>query len=265
MIKSPLRYPGGKSKAIKMIARYFPEKITTFVEPFVGGGSAFIYVAQEYPGSDIVINDINPDVYAFWFVLSTMQDRLINKLFWLHGKYQNKGRELFSMLVDRDYEDLFDKAVKFFVLNRITFSGTIEAGGYSEQAFKNRFTESSIIRLSEFSGLLDCIMSCNTDYSFFLDVFLENKTSLTYLDPPYYKASRLYGKKGCLHDRFCHDLLKEKLDNTSSHWIMSYDDCPEIRELYKDYHITELVLPYGMSKNKKGQELLISNRPLIMN
>ena len=65
-IKSPLRYPGGKSRAIKTISEYLPEKFSEFREPFVGGGSVFIYLKQQFPNLKISINDLNPELFLFW-------------------------------------------------------------------------------------------------------------------------------------------------------------------------------------------------------
>ena len=65
-IKSPLRYPGGKFKSIKQISQLLPEDFTEYREPFVGGGSVFIYLKQQYPDLKIWINDLNPELFYFW-------------------------------------------------------------------------------------------------------------------------------------------------------------------------------------------------------
>ena len=70
-----------------------------------------------------------------------------------------------------------ERAVRFFVLNRITFSGTIESGGYSNASFKGRFTDSSIERLAALDGCFSNTCVTNCDYSDLLtkpgeDVFL---------------------------------------------------------------------------------------------
>ena len=59
-LKTPLRYPGGKSRAIKKMAQFFPEmnEYTEFREPFLGGGSVSLYVSHVYPQLDIWVNDL---------------------------------------------------------------------------------------------------------------------------------------------------------------------------------------------------------------
>jgi DNA adenine methylase len=66
IVKSPLRYPGGKSRAIQQMKFLLPKEFEEYREPFVGGGSFFIYLKQAYPKLKIWINDLNPELYYFW-------------------------------------------------------------------------------------------------------------------------------------------------------------------------------------------------------
>jgi site-specific DNA-adenine methylase len=71
--------------------------------------------------------------------------------------YQD-GRELYNFLKDKsNINSEFDIAVRFFIMNRITFSGIMDSGGYSQQAFEKRFTESSIERLKIISNSLSSV------------------------------------------------------------------------------------------------------------
>ena len=80
MIKSPLRYPGGKSRAIKSIAECLPKKFSEFREPFVGGGSVFIYLKQKFPHLHIAINDLNPELYLFWHFVKSDLSKLVSEV-----------------------------------------------------------------------------------------------------------------------------------------------------------------------------------------
>lgn len=159
------------------------------------------------------------------------------------------------------------RAVDFFLLNRITFSGTVDSGGYSQKAFESRFTQSSIDRLKDsFKVIQNVEFSCE-DYEKWL--FKEGERVFIFLDPPYFSASksRLYGKKGNLHTSFNHEKLKENLSKTKHKFLMTYDDSEFIRKLYKDFYIKEFELQYGMNNYKKqrackGNELIISNYQL---
>ncbi|MEL4894632.1 DNA adenine methylase [Crocosphaera sp. Alani8] len=267
MIKSPLRYPGGKSRAIKQIQGQFPDKFnfSEYREPFVGGGSMFIYLKQVYPNIDIWINDLNPELYLFWKVAQSDLKKLVTKLREIR-KERTDGKELFKQLrqVDVEKKSDFERAVRFFILNRITFSGTIESGGYSEKSFQTRFTESSIDRLEKLAHILPGIRITNLDYQ---EVIKEDRDkSFIFLDPPYLTAtkSKLYGKDGNLHTSFNHQEFAETMKKCQHQWLITYDDSQEIREYFQDFNIIPWNLQYGMNnykqgKAEKGQEIFVRN------
>ena len=268
-IKSPLRYPGGKSKAIPKIAQYFPEKFAEFREPFVGGGSVFIYVRQTYPKTKVWINDLNYDLYCFWKYTQLDSNSLADQIAAIREK-TTSGRQLFN-----NYQEVsesiseFERAVRFFILNRITFSGTVDSGGYSEAAYKSRFTTSSISRLKLLGTLLKNVKITNLDYRDVLEQ--DGEDVFIFLDPPYLAAtqSRLYGKNGHLHIGFNHIEFSKEIIKTPHKWLITYDDSKEIRENFKfaNINIYEWQLQYGMNNYKqdkaaKGKELFILNYPV---
>jgi DNA adenine methylase len=266
MFKSPLRYPGGKSKAINQIAEYLPESFLEFREPFVGGGSVFIYLRQKFPDIKIWINDLNRELFLFWKIAQSDIAQLVKEIRHIKVKYTD-GKSLFTELTSVDVNNLSDleRAVRFFVLNRITFSGTVESGGFSQEAFYKRFTDSSIERLEKLENILsENVQITNLDYSHLLksggeDVFV-------FLDPPYFSAtkSKLYGKDGDLHTYFEHQRFAEVLQQCHHRWLITYDDSPQIRENFQWANISAWELQYGMNNYKqsgaaKGKELFITN------
>ncbi|MGK7925279.1 MAG: DNA adenine methylase [Spirulina sp.] len=264
-IKSPLRYPGGKSKAIPTILQYLTPTFAEYREPFVGGGSLFIYLQQKHHYRQFWINDLNPEVYYFWKVLQNNPDRLIAESRRIKAS-DRKGKELFQELAEMETDRLTadERAVRFFILNRITFSGTIEAGGFSQCSFEKRFTDSSISRLQPLPEILKNTKITNLDYSAVLREPGENV--FIFLDPPYLTAteSRLYGKRGNLHTSFDHQRFASLLKDCPHQWLITYDDSPEIRENFKFAYIHEWELQYGMNNYKqktagKGRELMITN------
>jgi DNA adenine methylase len=266
MTKSPLRFPGGKSRAIEQILSLVPD-FDEYREPMVGGGSVLLALRQRFPQRKYWMNDLNYELYCFWKVAQECADRLADALHRLHSETQD-GRTLFYRLLERYGQgDEFERAVRFFVLNRITFSGTVDSGGYSEQAFRGRFTPSAIERIRQVAPLLQGVRITHWDYEPVLreagsEVFI-------FLDPPYYSAtnSRLYGKRGELHLNFDHHRLARVLSQVAHHWLLTYDDSPFIRELYADYAQVRWTLQYGMNNYKQpraraGRELFIANYPI---
>lgn len=265
LIKSPLRYPGGKSKAINYISQYLPQKFTEYREPFVGGGSLFIYLKQQNPQLKIWINDLNKELFLFWKIAQLDLDKLVNELTKIKDSCQ-EGKKLFQDLTIVEVKSLseFDRAVRFFILNRITFSGTVESGGYSESAFHKRFTYSSIERLAKIENIIKDIKITNLDYSQVINQ--KGKEVFIFLDPPYYTAtkSKLYGKRGQLHLQFNHQDFAENMQKCPHKWLITYDDSAYIRDNFNQYHIEEWELQYGMNNYKqqkasKGKELLVTN------
>jgi DNA adenine methylase len=264
-LKSPLRYPGGKSRAVQRMTFLLPDDFDEYREPFVGGGSFFIYLKQERPDLKLWINDLNPELYYFWKYAQLDSQGLAREILLIKKKRQD-GQELFNELLAVDVASLteFERAVRFFVLNRITFSGVVESGGYSQLAFETRFTDSSIERVSKLSALLEGVLITHLDYRQLLQD--GGPSVFTFLDPPYFKAtkSRLYGKNGVLHTSFNHDEFAQEMKQCNHSWLITYDDSPEIRKNFVSANIYEWQLQYGMNnykqgKAEKGSELFITN------
>lgn len=263
MIKSPLRYPGGKSRAVKLISQIIPE-FDEFREPFLGGGSIFIYAKQRYPNKKFWVNDIYLELFKFWEIAQNDVNLLIEKIYEWRNRFP-VGKELHRFLNENldNFNDL-ERATAFFIYNRITFSGTSLSGGYSEHAFTGRFTESSIQRLKPFATVINGSTITNLDYEDL--VKSKGKNVFIFLDPPYYSAkkSALYGKNGNLHKSFDHERFADTMKNCKHKWLITYDDSEYIRELFSFANIISWDLTYGMrnvsaGSNQNGKELFISN------
>lgn len=261
-----LRYPGGKTRALFQIIPNFPNKIDEYREPFVGGGSVFIR-AKQLLGNDIsyTINDLNPDLISFWKKLQSNPEDLTEFICDTKQHFE-VGRDLYQYCISlSDSANNLEKAARFFILNRITFSGLGDSGGYSEQAYKTRFTDSIINKLQPLSDLIQDVTITLGDYSPHLISRGENV--FIFLDPPYFIArnSKLYGKNGDLHMMFDHMKFAECLKRCEHNWLMTCESSEEMKKLFDFSKRTiEWNLNYGMTnvnkRNvKKGCELLMSN------
>lgn len=263
MIKSPLRYPGGKSRAVEIIAEIIPD-FDEFREPFLGGGSVFLYAKQKFPEKNFWVNDLYKELYLFWQVLQSDMETLIAKIYEWRRSFPI-GKDLHKFLNSHleSFNDL-EKAAAFFIYNRITFSGTSLSGGYSEAAFTGRFTETSIERLYKCASVIQGTVITNYDYENV--VRSEGRNVFVFLDPPYYSATKsaLYGKNGNLHKSFDHERFATIMKNCNHKWLITYDDSEYIRDLFSFAHIIPWNLMYGMrnvteQSDQKGKELFISN------
>ena len=268
MIKSPLRYPGGKTRAIERMKQLIPAEFDEYREPFLGGGSFFIHLKQKFTGARFWVNDLNPELYCFWKHAQSDSEELAKEIRKVKGT-RSDGQSLFNELVTANVHALtgLERAVRFFVLNRITFSGVVEAGGYSQQAFTGRFTESSIDRVAQLGPILEGVKITHLDYR---ELLLDGgREVFTFLDPPYFKAtkSKLYGKNGILHTEFEHAEFANVMKRCAHSWLITYDNSPEIKQNFEFANRYEWELQYGMNnykqgKAEKGSELFISNYPL---
>ncbi len=263
MIKSPLRYPGGKSRAVELINTLVPD-FNEFREPFLGGGSIFINLKQHYPNKRFWINDIYYDLYQFWQITQNQIDDLIEQIYFWRNKY-TEGKELHRFLIDNKskFNDI-EIASAFFIFNRITFSGTTESGGFSNQAYHGRFTESSIERIKQLAKVLPNTEITNFDYQDVVEK--EGDNVFLFLDPPYFSATKsaLYGKNGNLHKQFDHKRFAEIMKTCKHKWLITYDDSDYIKELFDFAEISPYKLMYGMrnqtkNSNQNGKEIFISN------
>ncbi len=266
--RSPLRYPGGKQRAIEQISQHFPESAIEYREPFVGGGSVYFYAKTNTFAQKYWINDKFKELVSFWNAVKDpiVCSKLQKELEELRTSFRTPKqiKDYFLKVREEQPESEYREAFLFFFFNRVTFSGTTRAGGFSKAASLRRFTASSVERLAPMPNALAQTKITNLDFEEVIripgeDVFL-------FLDPPYFKATKLYGQGGSLHS-FDHERLANCLNETSkqSRFLITYDDCPEIRKIYKWANIKEWSLQYGMNncnlqhESKIGKELFISN------
>lgn len=258
-MKSLLRYPGGKTRALKHITPYFPKNLTEIVSPFFGGGSIEIHYASQ--GVRVHGYEIFEPLVNFWQQVLTDPEgtaHLLESLFYpcskkKFRKYQK--RQGWTHMDGTHYLWREMRACMYYALNRSSFSGATMSGGFSQQAADNRFTESSIERLRNFA-----CPSLSVELADFKDSLARHHAdTFIYADPPYaIENPVLYGKNGSAHKGFDHHGLAEAMKKKNN-WIISYNRSPFILDLYKDYEIIYPEWSYGMSKDKTSKEILILN------
>lgn len=260
--KSPLRYPGGKTRACSklddiFIKNFKVDEIKRVVSPFFGGGSFEFYLQNKYK-YQLHVNDKFTPLWCFWNTCQNNRGKLVKRLNQYIGKVD---KDLFMSfrgeIMDENGSDL-DRAIMYFIINRCSFSGATLSGGFSNESSKKRFTKSSIERIENLN--LDDFKMKNKDFTKYLrktDKFNEKKTFI-FLDPPYYLGdkSKLYGSNGDMHENFDHKKLF-RIISKRKNWMMTYNDCDFIRNLYKNCKIIETEWSYGMNKSKESSEIVI--------
>ena len=269
-LKTPLRYPGGKSRACEKMGPYFPDlrNYDEFREPFLGGGSVAIYITKKYPNLDIWVNDLYEPLVNFWQQLQIFGIDLKDKLVDL--KTANNTPELAKELFLQAKEQIndqslpsIDRAVAFYIVNKCSFSGLTESSSFSPQASNANFSMRGIEKLPSYSKLISHWRITNYSYDYLMD---GNKGAFMYLDPPYDIKDNLYGNKGSMHKRFDHDKFAADCDANDMDQLISYNSDQLVKDRFTNWNAAEFDLTYTMRsvgeymrEQKQRKELLLFN------
>lgn len=260
MIKSNLRWPGGKSRIMPVLEPFIPGRITKYLEVFTGGGSALLYMIQTRKIKNVYANDIDTNLINYYNAVQKDPIGLISEILTIKKNYT---AETFSTVyMNLDVSTPSD----FFVSNKTSFSGL--GNSYSTSTFDYNFTFNSIKNIYPISKVIKNVRFLNLDFVDLDSEIDDFKDFFVYLDPPYYYNMDvgLYGEGGILHKRFNHEVLCSwvKAHAKKNKIMISYDDSDYIRDLYKDYYIYSFDFAYTMTnvsrgKCKIGKELIITN------
>jgi DNA adenine methylase len=254
MSKSPLRYPGGKTRAVKILHEYLGEHYPTrktLLSPFFGGGSFELSCAGK--GYSVYGNDLFVPLYTFWSVVQSTPTELQNSVTAAlpvsKEAFLERRRNIASLT------DPLEIATSYFIVNRCSFSGATFCGGYSAEAAEKRLNAAAIRRLGEVD--LTNVTLSNLDANDFLNNHPQGENTVVYADPPYFIDSYIYGKDGDMHENFDHAKFAQTI-RARNDWMVSYNDCAYIRELYSGCRIYSVTWSYGMDNGRKpSTEILI--------
>jgi len=274
------RYPGGKTKIKNDIIGIVTKNInknTLYIEPFFGGGGIGInLILKNNLPKQIAINDRDAGISCLWTSVIKYPDKLKESIMSfvpsIENFYSFKEELLNTDVTPLKEDSIIDIGFKKLAIHQTSYSGLgVKSGsplGGKEQKSQYkidcRWSPNSICKkIDTISNKFSKIqihenMCFNTDFSYYFYRFNCNKDVFLYLDPPYYiKGNDLYqhGFNDEDHARLCHHL-----ENTNHKWILSYDDCDEIREMYSWANIISFDVKYTIKSGKNGntkKELLI--------
>ena len=268
--KTPLRYPGGKSRALTKLSQYLPnlKDYTEYREPFLGGGSVAIEVCKMNPHLDIWVNDLYEPLYNFWCELRDNGQEMRDQLVQLKNRHPEpvSAKELFidaKEKVNDHFLPATARAVAFYIINKCSFSGLTESSSFSKQASESNFSMRGIDKLPGYSQIIKNWKITNVSYEQLLS---DSKSIYIYLDPPYEIGSNLYGKRGSMHKGFDHDQFAGDCDRFVSPQLISYNSSQLIRDRFKDWKAAEFEHTYTMrsvgeymSDQQQRKELVLMN------
>jgi DNA adenine methylase len=270
---SPLRYPGGKASLSSFlfdIIDYNHIVNCTYIEPFAGGAGAALTLLFLEKVDQIIINDLDSSIYAFWKATLNYTERFIEKIRDIDVTIEewHKQRQIYK---DK-YSSEFNRGFATFFLNRTNRSGIIEGGPIGGMKQKGkwkidaRFNKENLIeRIKKIALYRSRIKILNLDGIELMRQICNMPNILVYVDPPYYeKGSSLYLNH---YNESNHIALANFLnDNQEIFWLLTYDNVPEINALYADRTTIEFDLHYHINKPKMSKEILIKSDSIaIMN
>ena len=249
-LKTPLRYPGGKSRATSKLFQFFPDmsSVKEFREPFLGGGSVAIEVSKRYPNIRIWVNDLYEPLVNFWQQLQMFGYDLKSELVDCKLAYNTPelARELFLKSkehINDKTQSNFNRAVAFYIVNKCSFSGLTESSSFSPQASVSNFSIRGIEKLFGYTEIIENWQITNGSYE---NLLTDDRKVFVYLDPPYEIKDKLYGKSGAMHRTFNHDKFYRTCDLCEGPIMISYNSNNLIKERFVDWNVAEFSHTYTM-------------------
>lgn len=250
---SPIRYAGGKSLAIGYVIEIIPE-IKRLISPFFGGGSIEIAL-NKYFGVEVYGYDIFDILVNYWKIQIEQPNELyesLRKLNVCKGTYQRVRSLLKDHWEGKIKLNPMDLATYYFYNFNLSY-GPQFLGWASEVYMNNGRYNAMMHRVKNFKP-----KKLHVECSSFEKVFEKFPNDFFYVDPPYYIGEDSKMFKGIYpqrnfpihHEGFNHELLRDLLLKHKGGFILSYNDCPTIREYYKDFKQTFPSWQYTMGQGE---------------
>ena len=282
-VDSPLRYAGGKSLAVGLIVERIPDAVERIVSPFLGGGSVEIAIANKL-NIPVIGYDIFDILINYWRIQLSKPNALYNKL--LQFKPTRQGFKEAKEVLKKHWKG--EKKLNslelaaYYYFNHNTSYGPHFLGWPSSVYLQKKRYQKMAEKVRDFRA-----PNLQVECASFEDIMAKHRYDFLYLDPPYYLDGDSKTFVGMYphrnfpihHEGFRHDLLQELILKHKGGFILSYNDCMDIRkQLYKDFNMDFPKWQYTFSQGdtrigenrlrdnngeyvKKSHELLIWKMP----
>lgn len=248
-MNSFIKWVGGKRLLRSRIMAEFPADISCYVEMF--GGAAWLLFAKERHAELEVYNDLNHNLVNLFRCVKYHGNALQEELKWCMV-----SREFFQeSLADYQNPNLTDlqRAARFFVLVKCSFGAKMQDFSGSRVSLAN-----TIKNLERFQERLKYTVIEQMDFEQLIKLY-DKAGTLFYADPPYYQAENYYKNEFAEAD---HIRLKNLLTGIKGRFVLTYNDCPFIRELYQGYPIAAIERQNNITAMSTGaayREVVIKN------
>lgn len=250
---------GGKKLLRKTISNFVPEDIQTYIEPF-GGGAWVLFYKDKWADLEIY-NDLDGRLVNLFRIVKYHPQAFKDEIKYLLG-----SREMFMQFLNGAVLTDIQKAVQFFFIVTRSFGGNCRTFGVAKRVHGGACKSQKTV-LDKIDGIherLDKVLIENKDFESLIKDY-DFEGAFFYCDPPYSSGT---GYETTSTKDFDHERLRNVLKNIKGRFLLSYDDSPKIRELYKDFEIVEVSRYLGINHRpeaniqKQYKELLIANYPI---
>ena len=263
---APIRYPGGKSLAVGYILELLPKNIEKVISPFIGGGSVEIAISKELE-IPVIGFDIFDILVNFWQILldKNQKKKMLNILYSLKPNKETyykikdvlKKHWEWNQYKKGTPDNIIKDKIKLAAYYYFNYNLSYGPGflGWASSVYMNE---------KKYFRMLNKLENFNDNKleiycSDFQNVLKKYNTDFLYLDPPYYMGSDSKMFKGIYpmrnfpvhHNNFNHEILRYMLKKHKGGFILSYNDCPTIREYYKEYEQYFPSWQYTMGQGEK--------------
>lgn len=267
---SPLRYPGGKSRLAKFVGTLLESQTsrpTRYVEPFAGGAGVGLRLLVDELVDEIVLNDLNSGIAAFWRSVFERPDELLAKLDGCAVTIDEWHSQRAVYLAEPD--DDVDLGFAFFFLNRTNRSGIPDGrpiGGYEQTGtwkIDARFDKTGLAeRIRALSSYSTRVSIHQIDGVVLTERYIDDPDAIVYADPPYLgKGDRLY-----LNTLGWDDHLRlAGLLKAGGRWLITYDADPRVTDdLYVGLRCAEFTLSHSAAVQHVGREYAVFSPSLAI-
>lgn len=269
---TPLRYPGGKgafAPFVKLVIEANHLKGGHYMEPFAGGAGVALDLLFNGYVSDIHINDADLAIYNFWRSVIHNTNDFLSLLQEAPLTIEEWEKQRLILKHPESYSDLKHGFATFY-LNRTNHSGILKGGVIGGKAQSGTYKLDARFNKERLASLIKRISDHSENIHVYnLDALellgkankILPRPSLIYLDPPYYKKGQGLYRNFYNHDD--HVQICEALGRIEIPWIVSYDNCTEIKSIYQNYRQDEYILSYCAYNKIKGSEVMIYGKNIL--
>lgn len=240
---------GGKKSLKKKLIEQFPESFERYIEVF--GGAGWVLFDKEKHANMEVYNDVNGDLVNLFRCVKYHSTALQEELHWMLISRE----QFFDCVARNDMQGMIDiqRAARFYCRIKLSFGADLKSFGV-----RSRDMQKTIAYLQEVAKRLNRVIIENVDFERLIKTY-DRESALFYCDPPYYEAEKYYPDRFQPED---HVRLRDTLSRIKGKFILSYNDCPEIRELYAGYNLLEVDRQDNLVMKinpRRYKELIIKN------